>query len=174
MTVKLNRWGYLFRRFTKISIVFWLCFAAYSIHDFVMDPNSDIRGLILLWVLVIVIQKGSALYLAITSFQVREGQIEYYDKIDVVPGKGTRYEKMCFLLRDVKSIKIKQGIFEKLFGFSHIEIEGESEAASSFDTYRIPKRKKHFFYGVRNPGELYDDLCRFFPNGVVEDNTTWR
>lgn len=174
MTVKLNRWGYLFRRFTKISIVFWLCFAAYSIHDFVMDPNSDIRGLILLWVLVIVIQKGSALYLAITSFQVREGQIEYYDKIDVVPGKGTRYEKMCFLLRDVKSIKIKQGIFEKLFGFSHIEIEGESEAASSFDTYRIPKRKKHFFYGVQSPEELYADLCRFFPNGVVEDNTSWR
>ena len=174
MTVKLNRWGYLFRRFTKISLVFWLCFAAYSIHDFVTDPNSDIRGLILLWVLVIVIQKGSALYLAITSFQVREGQIEYYDKIDVVPGKGTRYEKMCFLLRDVKSIKIKQGIFEKLFGFSHIEIEGESEAASSFDTYRIPKRNKHFFYGVQSPEKLYDDLCKFFPNGVVEDNTSWR
>ncbi len=174
MTVKLNRWGYLLRGFTKFSIIFWLCFAAFSLYEFITDPQKDIRGLIVLWVVVIVIEKLSDLYLAITSFQVREGEIEYYDKIDVIPGKGTKYEKMGFLLRDIKSIEIKQGIFEKLFGFAHLEIEGEAEAASEFDKYRLPKRKKHFFYGVQNKEDLYDDLRKFFSADIVKDNTNWR
>ena len=100
--------------------------------------------------------------------------IEYYDKINVGFSNNSKYEKMGFLIKDVKSIKIESGVIEKLFGFANIEIEGEAGAASGFDTYRIPKRKYHFFYGVRNPDELYDELCKFFPDGVVKNNTSWR
>jgi hypothetical protein len=131
-------------------------------------------SIFLLMALILVIETAALLYFPVTSFTVREGEIEYYDKINIGFGKNSKYEKMGFLIKDVKSIKIENGVIEKLFGFANIEIEGEAVGASGFDTYRIPKRKYHFFYGVRNPDELYDELCKFFPDGVVKNNTSWR
>lgn len=174
MTVKLSRWGYLFSIGTKLRLAFWAVILAYAVYSVLGSEESDIMGIILLSAIILVLETAALLYFPVTSFIVREGEIEYYDKIDVIPGKGSRYEKMGFLIQDVKYIKIEQGVIEKLFGFANIEIEGEAGAASSFDTYRIPKRKYHFFYGVRNPDELYAELCKFFPEGVVKNNTTWR
>ena len=39
---------------------------------------------------------------------------------------------------------------------------------------KVINRKAHTFYGVRNPDELYDELCKFFPEGVVKNKTSWR
>ena len=174
MTVKLNRLGYLFSIGTKLRLIVWLALIAYGLYTTFTAKEPDAVGAILLIIVVLVLETAAIFYFPITSFQVREGEIEYYDKINVGFGKNNKYEKMGFLIRDVKSIKIERGAVEKLFGFANIEIEGESEAASGFDTYRSPKRRYHFFYGVRNPDELYDELCKFFPEGVVKNNTTWR
>lgn len=174
MTVKLNRFGYLFSIGTKMRLAFWVVILAYAVYSVVTSEKSDIMSIVILSAIILVLETAALLYFPVTTFIVREGEIEYYDKINVGFSNNRKYEKMGFLIRDVKSIKIESGAIEKLFGFANIEIEGEAVAASSFDTYRIPKRKYHFFYGVRNPDELYADLCRFFPSGVVEDNTTWR
>ena len=174
MTVKLNRFGYLFSIGTKLRLAFWAVILAYAVYSVVTSEKSDIMSIVVLSAIILVLETAALLYFPVTTFIVREGEIEYYDKINVGFSNNRKYEKMGFLIRDVKSIKIESGAIEKLFGFANIEIEGEAVAASSFDTYRIPKRKYHFFYGVRNPDELYDDLCKFFPSGVVENNTTWR
>ena len=174
MTVKLNRFGYLFSIGTKMRLALWIAFFAYAVYSVITSKEPNTMSIFILMALILVIETAALLYFPITSFTVREGEIEYYDKVDVLPGKDSKYEKMGFLVKDVKSIKIENGVIEKLFGFANIEIEGEAGAASGFDTYRIPKRKYHFFYGVRNPDELYAELCKFFPDGVVKNNTSWR
>ena len=174
MTVKLNRFGYLFSIGTKLRLAFWAMILAYAVYSVITSEESDIMSIFLLMALILVIETAALLYFPVTSFVVREGEIEYYDKINIGFGKNSKYEKMGFLIKDVKYIKIENGVIEKLFGFANIEIEGEAVGASGFDTYRIPKRKYHFFYGVQNHDELYDDLCKFFPKGVVKDNTSWR
>ena len=174
MTVKLNRWGYLFSIGTKMRLAFWLVFSAYAVYSVITSKEPNTMSIFILMALILVIETAALLYFPVTSFTVREGEIEYYDKINVGFSNNSKYEKMGFLIKDVKSIKIESGVIEKLFGFANIEIEGKAGAASGFDTYRIPKRKYHFFYGVRNPDELYDELCKFFPDGVVKNNTSWR
>ena len=174
MTVKLNRFGYLFSIGTKMRLSFWIVFFAYAVYGVITSEEPDTMSIFLLMALILVIETAALLYFPVTSFTVREGEIEYYDKINVGFSNNSKYEKMGFLIKDVKSIKIESGVIEKLFGFANIEIEGKAVGASGFDTYRIPKRKYHIFYGVRNPDELYDELCKFFPDGVVKNNTSWR
>jgi hypothetical protein len=174
MTVKLNRFGYLFTVGSKLRFGLWLVILAYMVYTCITSNEWNVGGFIVLGLAVLTVEVFTILYFPVTSFTVREGEIEYYDKINVGFQKNTKYEKMGFLIKDVKSIKIESGVIEKLFGFANIEIEGEAVGASGFDTYRIPKRKYHFFYGVRNPDELYDELCKFFPDGVVKNNTSWR
>ena len=174
MTVKLNRFGYLFSIGTKMRLALWIAFFAYAVYSVITSKEPNTMSIFILMALILVIETAALLYFPVTSFTVREGEIEYYDKINVGFSNNSKYEKMGFLIKDVKSIKIESGVIEKLFGFANIEIEGEAVGASGFDTYRIPKRKYHFFYGVRTPDELYDELCKFFPDGVVKNNTTWR
>jgi uncharacterized membrane protein YdbT with pleckstrin-like domain len=174
MTVKLSRWGYLFSIGTKRRLAFWIVFFAYAVYGVITSEEPDTMGIFLLIALILVIETAALLYFPVTSFTVREGEIEYYDKINVGFSNNSKYEKMGFLIKDVKSIKIESGVIEKLFGFANIEIEGKAVGASGFDTYRIPKRKYHVFYGVRNPDELYAELLKFFPSDIVKDNTIWR
>ena len=174
MTVKLNRFGYLFSIGTKSRLAFWAVILAYAVYSEVTSEKSDIMSIVILLAIILVLETAALLYFPVTTFIVREGEIEYYDKINVGFGNNNKYEKMGFLIRNIKSIKIESGAIEKLFGFANIEIDGEAEAASGFDKYRTPKRRYHFFYGVRNPDELYDELCKFFPDGVVKNNISWR
>jgi hypothetical protein len=32
---------------------------------------------------------------------------------------------------------------------------------------KVINRKAHTFYGVRNPDELYAELCKFFPSEII-------
>lgn len=174
MTVKLNRFGYLFNPSQYIRYLMWLGFYAYIIYIVITNQYNSIVVLIPITAIILIVEAYFLFYLSITSFQVREGEIEYYDKISTNFGRSTKYEKMGFVIKDIRSIEIKQGVIEKLFGFAHIKVVGESEAASEFDKYRIPQRKYHHFYGVKNSEDLYDELCKFFPVGIVENNAEWR
>jgi len=178
MTVKLNRWGYLFSGSSKIRYFLWAVVNAYCIYYIFTDSNTDAIVLIPLNIIFLFVELVNFLIFSVSSFIVGNGYIEYYQNVEMERVlQNSSYEKMCFRIKEVKCIKIKQGIVEKLFGFAHVEVSGLATAASSFDVYRIqhiPQRKHHFFYGVRNPDELYDELCKFFPEGVVKNNTTWR
>ncbi|MBQ8862875.1 MAG: hypothetical protein IJ021_09095, partial [Clostridia bacterium] len=113
----------------------------------------------------------------VSSFRVGNGFIEYYENVEMTRvSRNSSYEKVGFIIKDVKYIEIKQGIIEKIFGFAHLEVSGLATAASSFDVYsiqHIPQRKHHIFYGVRNYDELYDELLKFFSSDIVKDNTIW-
>ena len=108
MTVKLNRLGYLFSIGTKLRLIVWLALIAYGLYTTFTAKEPDAVGAILLIIVVLVLETAAIFYFPITSFQVREGEIEYYDKINVGFGKNNKYEKMGFLIRDVKSIKIER------------------------------------------------------------------
>jgi hypothetical protein len=169
MTVKLNRLGNIFSRKAAGRYLLYALLYAYCFYGIFSESNTSFYVLIPLSAVLLIMEFFFILYFPITSFRVESGSIEYYDKIETSRmGNYRSYEKMGFLVKDVKSIKISRNFFEKLFGFAHIEVDGLAEGASSFDTYRIPKRKYHYFCGVRNADELYDSLCGFFSDGVVE------
>ncbi len=171
MTVKLNRWGYLFSGSSKIRYFLWAVVNAYCIYYIFTDSDTDAIVLIPLNIIFLFVELVNFLIFSVSSFRVGNGFIEYYENVEMTRVlHNSSYEKMCFLIKDVKSIEIKQGVIEKLLGFAHLKVLGLATAASSFDVYRIqhiPQRKHHFFYGVRNPEALYDELCKFFPSDVV-------
>lgn len=178
MTVKLNRWGYLFSVSSKVRCFLWVILYAYCIYCIFKNTNTGVIVLIPLTIMFFIVELYNFIIFSVSSFKVGNGFIEYYENVEMTRVlHNSSYEKVAFIIKDVKSIKIKQGIIEKIFGFAHLEVSGLAMAASSFDVYsiqHIPKRKYHFFYGVRNPDELYDELCKFFPDGVVKNNTSWR
>ncbi|MBQ8402929.1 MAG: hypothetical protein IJX55_00705 [Clostridia bacterium] len=177
MTVKLNRWGYLFSGNSKVRCFLWVILYAYCIYSIFTDSDTEAIVLIPLTIMFFVVELYNFLIFPVSSFRVGNGFIEYYENVEMTRvSRNSSYEKVGFIIKDVKYIEIKQGIIEKIFGFAHLEVSGLATAASSFDVYsiqHIPQRKHHIFYGVRNYDELYDELLKFFSSDIVKDNTIW-
>ena len=185
MTVKLNRLGNIFRK----EFLFVLLFAFFEVLiTFSVSTQNiyfcffGIFAIILTFLMYFcsfpryfTVENGFLQYKRNITFPDNGNDTDiHFSFVIKRGGKPKESAEITFCVQDIYSIEISQTPSEKAFNIGRVTFQGHMYILPDKYEDKVINRKAHTFYGVRNPDELYADLCKFFPDGVVKNNTSWR
>ena len=181
MTVKLNRFGNVFRK----EFLFVLLLAFFEV---LITFSLSIQNIYFCFFGIFAIILTFLMYFCSFPgyFTVENGFLQYKRNItfpDDGSETGIRFSfvikrggmpkesaEITFCVQDVYSIEISQTPVEKAFNTGSVTFQGHMYVLPEKYEDKVMNRKAHTFYGIKNPEEFASDMRKFFPGAKITEN----